>query len=333
MPHAASSPPTDASSTDDLTLRSPRVYALVLGVTLGTLGLSLAGVAALEGAALVVLFAAVALTGIPHGAVDHLVAARLYGLSDGWRDQLRFYGVYLALMAAYGAAWLVAPVACLWAFLVMTLYHFGQADLAYLGLAETRGGSFSARALYLSRGLVLVGLPIAAHPETVAPIFAAIAGADVLAGTPFATAPQATLVALVGQHAVALALVGTLHQPAWRALLREALNTAVLTGLFLVVHPLVAFAVYFGFWHSLGHILELLRFFRSEGEPTTMVGFYRKAALYTVVSFVGLAGLYAGSAALGREGDLVALLFILISMLTLPHMLVVERLYVEWGEV
>jgi hypothetical protein len=58
-------------------------------------------------------------------------------------------------------------------------------------------------------------------------------------------------------------------------------------------------------------------------------GFYRKAALFTVLSFVMLAGLYAGLRAFGDRVEMIALLFILIAVMTLPHMLIVERLYQE----
>ena len=94
------------------------------------------------------------------------------------------------------------------------------------------------------------------------------------------------------------------------------------------VHPLVAFAVYFGLWHSLGHILELIRFFRTQdGEVTTIPAFYKKAALYTIVSFIGLGLLYAATQSFGLQDQMIALLFILISVVTLPHMVIVERLY------
>jgi Brp/Blh family beta-carotene 15,15'-monooxygenase len=106
-------------------------------------------------------------------------------------------------------------------------------------------------------------------------------------------------------------------------------TTVVLSGLFILVHPLVAFSIYFGLWHSLGHIFELLRFFRRRNAPTTLPGFYRKAALYTAVSFAGLAALYYATQSFGLEDQMIALLFILISVMTLPHMIIVERLYQE----
>jgi Brp/Blh family beta-carotene 15,15'-monooxygenase len=146
----------------------------VLGLTLAATWLCAGIDGSLETSALVILAVAVVITGMPHGAIDHLVAAQLYDLSFTWTDQAKFYGWYLLLMGVYTAFWLIAPVSSLVLFLVMTMYHFGQADLAYWSLPPLQ-----ARLTYLSRGLFLIGLPIAAFPELVDPIFAAIAGLQV----------------------------------------------------------------------------------------------------------------------------------------------------------
>jgi Brp/Blh family beta-carotene 15,15'-monooxygenase len=111
---------------------------------------------------------------------------------------------------------------------------------------------------------------------------------------------------------------------------REAINIPVLAALFGVVPPLVAFSVYFGLWHSLGHILELLRFFRRRAaEPATLSAFYREAALFTLLPFVGLGALYWLTQSVGLQDQMIALLFIVIAVMTLPHMVIVERLYRE----
>lgn len=283
------------------------------------------GGTSLGSTALVLLFAAVVLTGIPHGAIDHLVAARLYDLDFTWADQAKFYGGYLALMALYGALWFVAPVWALGAFLLMTMYHFGQADLAYWKMPP-----LWARIVYLSRGLFLIGLPIAAFPGLVDPIFEAIAGVHVLEWPLLTTHPTGVLAGLVVQHVLVLGGAALAFDVHGSDAGREALNVIVLAVLFVVVHPLGAFAVYFGLWHSLGHILELLRFFhRRETTPDTVTDFYRKALLFTVLSFTGLGGLYWATQSFGLEDQMVALLFILIAVLTLPHMVVVEGLYRE----
>jgi len=313
-------------SADSVSLRSPRIYATVVGLTLMMSLLGLWMSLSLGPTAVAILFIAVVATGMPHGAVDHLVAAQLYGLDFTWADQAKFYGGYLALMALYGAFWVVAPVGALGVFLVMTMYHFGQADLAYWELSPA-----PARFVYLSRGLFLIGAPISAFPAAVDPIFDAIAGVQVTAWPLLSTQPMAVFGGLVAQHVLVLGgMAMAADEVDGIDAAREALNVSVLTALFGVVHPLVAFAVYFGLWHSLGHILELLRFFRRRDvPPETLSAFYRKAALFTVLPFIGLGALYWMTQAFGSTDQMIALLFIIIAVMTLPHMVIVERLYQE----
>lgn len=315
-------------TADSISLRSPCIYGSVLALTGLTVGVGAWGDLALGPAAFTILFVAVALTGMPHGAIDHLVAAQLYDLDFTWADQAKFYGGYLALMALYSVFWVVAPVWSLWVFLVMTMYHFGQADLAYWELPPV-----GARLVYLSRGLFLIGLPVAAFPGLVDPIFDAIAGVRPTSWPLLATQPMTIFEALVGQHVLVLGVALLATDVVLRDAGREGLNVAVLSALFGTVHPLVAFSVYFGLWHSLGHMLELLRFFRErEAAPTTIPAFYRQAALFTILPFVGLAGLYWTTQAFSSADQMIALLFIIIAVMTLPHMIIVERLYREREE-
>lgn len=304
-------------------LRSPRVYRFVIGITLVAAGLSLFTDPAQMGLVeLAVLFGAVLLLGIPHGAIDHLVASEVYGLDATVKDQAKFYVFYLLMMLIYGALWVVFPVACLLLFLMFAIYHFGQSDLEYLGLPAP-----DRYALYVSRGVLLIGLPIVAHLEVVSPIFVQIAGLDLLGYPWLADHATAWTAGVVLQHVMITGGLAVRHRIKRAAVGRETLNIALLTALFLVANPLVAFAIYFGFWHSLGHILELVRYFNRQGEPMSVWSFYRKAAAFTVMSVVGLLMLYALNSAFGLEEHMISLLFILIAVLTLPHMVIVERFY------
>jgi Brp/Blh family beta-carotene 15,15'-monooxygenase len=281
------------------------------------------------------LGAAVLLTGMPHGAVDHLVAQRLFDLR-GPRGAALFYGAYVTAAALYGLVWLASPRVALGGFVLMAAYHFGQADLAYLAPR-----SRAARAgLYLSRGVFVAVGPLAAHPRAVAPLVEAISGFAPLEAAPvLAEAPLLGLTGLAAQHALALGVrAGAEENSNTRWMRREVFSVALLTVLFGAAPPLVGFSVYFGLWHALGHIFVLLRFFRAAGAdaggdpfPSTAAAFYRRAAAYTVLPLVGLA-VFAGLTA--RPGrmlppmpEALAALFVLISVLTLPHMLLVEQLY------
>ncbi|MCC5941511.1 MAG: hypothetical protein JJU37_08205, partial [Balneolaceae bacterium] len=69
------------------------------------------------------------LIGIPHGAIDHIMAAEIFDMELKLRDQLLFYASYLLLMFILGAVWIFYPIAGMVIFLLISIYHFGQADM------------------------------------------------------------------------------------------------------------------------------------------------------------------------------------------------------------
>jgi len=104
------------------------------------------------------------LTGIPHGATDHVVHQYVSGEGNendntarkekGYRQYGRFLLVYLGIIAAYSLLWFWLPKLCLAIFLLMSFYHFGQSQLYYLKLAEK---SLLKIMLYLSWGALIIG--------------------------------------------------------------------------------------------------------------------------------------------------------------------------------
>ena len=106
---------------------------------------------------------------------------------------------------------------------------------------------------------------------------------------------------------------------------REAMAVAVLAALLLTVDPLLGFAVYFGLWHSLAHLLVLAGLLGSEPRPIRSVA--RLAAPLTAISLAGLAAVSAVALLLDRTDLIVPVVVVFISMLTVPHMVVVERMW------
>ena len=66
--------------------------------------------------------------GLPHGALDHLVPARLRRRQPTPRRVAPVIAWYLALVVAYLLFWAVAPAVALVAFLTIALLHWGQGD-------------------------------------------------------------------------------------------------------------------------------------------------------------------------------------------------------------
>lgn len=266
-----------------------------------------------------VVLAVVALLGIPHGAVDHLVAA---GLGDGARgtaSRARFTRDYLLAMGGVGLVWLAAPAVALAVFIALSVHHFGQSDTARLGLGAPR-----QLVLQWSRGLFVVGLPLVAHVDDVAPVVERLGGGDPATWTWLTDHQVLWCAGLILQQLAAIAAFGP-SIGARRALGQELVTVAALTALFLGTDPLVGFAVYFGLWHSLAHLLVLTDVLGTEPFPLRSVA--RLAAPVTAVSLVGLAAVAIGASLAGRPDLVLPMVFVFVSMLTAPHMVVVERLW------
>ncbi len=285
--------------------------------------------------AFVPLAASILLFGLPHGAVDHLVALGL------WRRRLRPAPVfavllaYLGVMAAVLFVWWFVPVFALVGFLLLTALHWGLGDL-YFDRFQ-RGSTGLARyprfrALHVVwRGAVPMLIPFAAHPKAVE-AFAEAAVAR------FAETGEATFTVEPIGPTILLMFVGLAHSGfclwVWktrsdRTALRFLAESLLLAGFFILIPPLPAIGLYFCAWHGLRHVLRLCQYdvpveIGGTRSSARLARFARQATPFTLVSLLLLAVLVVLLPDPGSDPlALTAGYLILISALTAPHLLVV----------
>lgn len=279
-----------------------------------------------ESMALWVVVASVFVIGIPHGAIDHIMAAELYELNQTWKDHLLFYSSYLLIMVLVGALWILLPEAGMSLFLIISIYHFGQADMEDF-LTEKKPVN---RLFYVNRGLMIIGLIIFSDPLTTYPIIADVVQIDSSYFSGLMPSAGFALTIIIGSYIVISTIgiiSGRIENPA-----TYVMDSLLLIIFLLITGPLIGFAIYFALWHSVGHINEMRDFFERHGKSLSIAQFYKKAAPFTLVSIIGLAMLLLVNIQLNLENQFLSLMFILISVLTLPHMLIVERMYNEKTE-
>ena len=117
-----------------------------------------------------------------------------------------------------------------------------------------------------------------------------------------------------------------------KRLAKELLAYGVLTIMFLTNTLLLGFTVYFVFWHSLTSAQDQLRFFQRRLSPTARKQLYGEISLVVVgaLAFCLIVWLGPGPEAALRPG-VIGGVFVFISLLTMPHMLLVEQLYNNWS--
>ncbi len=268
--------------------------------------------------------ALIILLGIPHGATDHLIFQQIIRKHhiEGRGRQLLFFVAYLSLIGIYALLWWLMPVIALSLFLLLSVYHFGQSNWAYLEDLP-RG---IAIGLYLIWGLFVLAAPILWHYDAAGPIIASITGETPLAlsGT-LRYACVGGLFAMNGAAVLGLRFTGRLSG---RQSGDELINLFLLAGLFWTTPLLVGFTVYFVGWHSATSIMDQVRFFRKADANYTLRDYAKSTLPLTVLSVAGLAALYGIALWLGMPLT-IGLLFIFIAVITLPHMILIEMLYTE----
>ncbi|MDJ0864427.1 MAG: Brp/Blh family beta-carotene 15,15'-dioxygenase [Gammaproteobacteria bacterium] len=267
----------------------------------------------------------IAVLGVPHGALDFVLADAILGVRAPLWRRLTVLGGYTSLALGVVTLWWLSPVVALSAFLALSVYHFGSDDIVGATLhpavraAETVG-----------RGLVVIAFPSAFHAEQVVDIFALLVQpepARMLTAVCAGLAPLATL-ALAVSSARHLAVAGFRRR---RRDLMAGLELLALGLLFALLPPLLSFTVYFCALHSLRHLVHKGRVLHRCGFP------FRHqliaATLGTLVTvFLGVLAYVVLGGAVGEVRAVVQVVFVGLAAVTLPHMVLVARFEARFGK-
>lgn len=251
------------------------------------------------------LVAVILLTvGIPHGAIDHL-------LSNPQLERksfLTFLVRYILLIVLYLGLWYVAPIPALIAFLVMSSYHFGQSHFLKHQLPSTTSWIvYGLRGAYFLAAILLGDLE--ATREILAPIL------DVQ------ISPEVRLWVLIGLGAVSL-LSQFLIGP--KLSLIHVLEILVVAPLLYFSPLLVGFVIYFGFWHSLPSMLVEYDYLKKFAFCNTPRKFSIQLLPFSVISVIGIGILLILGLNFLSGQELVLLFFVMISLISFPHILYMD---------
>ena len=265
----------------------------------------------------VIDYAALALVmaiGVPHGAFDGAVASHL-GLAATWRRTAGFIAAYIGIAALALGVWMLFPVLSLCAFLAYSLVHFGLGDLRPVDVTQARLGRYLK--IFLYGGLSIVLIP-AMHWQDVSVLFMMLTGG--------------VDVEILGQVMRYLGIGwGILFVVFSVMVLRGkqdkfSLTELYLTAMFVVIlPPLVGFAIYFCAIHSRKHFQLIWQKLWQTKNGKPMV---KLAIIFTAVSWVMMATAIALGTGIGSFDEaVIRAVFIGLSCLTIPHMMLIDGLF------
>ena len=259
------------------------------------------------------------LAGVPHGAIDHLLATRLLV----GRSLLMVVATYAGMAVAVWAVLRWAGPAALLIVVALSAVHFGLGELEV-----SRALTGWQPAPLVAAGVVVAGcgalvLPIARSGAQLQTVAAAVSPdlARVIG-----TAPVQVVLALSWLAAAAFVIAAAL----WAGHPAVALDIALIGLLGMLAPPLAAFAVWFGGWHALRHAARLMTvepgcaaLLAAGRRRDAAVRLGRLAALPSAAALTVLAVLIWLTASANDPTAAVAEVLRVLLALTVPHMVVV----------
>ena len=284
--------------------------------------------------------------GIPHGALDPiLVAGGLVfgtgvtfgvlsssssvtpsGVTVESASTARAWVPYVSLMGVTCMVWLMQPAVALFLFIIASIIHFGEGDVCGVNSGHVCGLNTCVE-IFVRGGAFLIA--IASYPEQVAHIFGQMVPNDqevVMIMQMFVVLSQIHLLATV---VVVVRHVLHLHD---NSSVMVLLEIYVVQAMFYNCTPLIAFSIYFNFFHSLRHIVRV-----GEFAPKVVNRHGKKVAfLFTLLAIAPMVVVFFWNTknvnaelTLVRIEESVKIVFMGLSMLTTPHMILVGALHVR----
>lgn len=250
--------------------------------------------------------------GIPHGAADH----RIHQSINQSTSIVQFIIQYVLIAAAFGLWWLILPVKAAILFLIMSTYHFGQEYL------ESHGYHKAGFVQTLIWGNGLLILPIILSLDEIYSTF------HLLGIVPkwWPSMELRFILFILGALAI---LIGYQSLENKNTPIKKGppLITLICIWLSYSLLPfIVAFTLYFILIHSFNALSHQYSWLSSRIEDYGVLAFAKDLITFSILAIAGiLMALYLMYPLSSIE--LVIYSFAMISMLTLPHALLFDRLY------
>lgn len=267
--------------------------------------------------------AMIALTGIPHGALDHIVA-RVNDIKNGKQFQFtHFLFKYLLAILFYATCWVFFPALSLLLFLVISAWHFGETDIPN---SKKEWLWNINRFLWGSFVLLLILLTHQKETETIL-IRITSNSAAVIASWNYVGSEKIYVLSGLGSLVAMLSFLSHFNNSKQFPLLTLLNLVAILAiGVYLPLLP--SFALYFGGWHAIRSFEMIFTFLKTQQNHKHIdaIGMWKKTMPMTIMAalfFVVASFLWSLS---GITSDPLPVIFIFLSVITLPHLDVMNQM-------
>jgi len=259
----------------------------------------------------------IALTGIPHGALDHIVASA-NNMKMGKQFHFgKFLIKYLVAILLYAICWIYFPAISLLFFLLISAWHFGETDIPNFdkqwlwNINRLLWGSFVLLLIFLT------------HQEETESIILRITNnaAWVKMSWIFLTTNEIIVLSSIGIPVLLLCTLNAIQHKNKFSITRF-INLIIILGISIYLPLLPAFAIYFGGWHAIRSFEMIFHFLKAQHthQQLNIFSMWKKTIPMTVLAALFfIVAAYAWSS-MGITSDPLPIVFIFLSVITLPHL-------------
>ncbi len=262
-----------------------------------------------------VAFLLILFFGIPHGATDHALTNWIKSKKVDARPTSRFLVSYNLVILLYAVLWFYVPSMALLIFLLVSAFHFGETQFLQIRLQRS-----AKRLLELSWGWSVLAIILFSDFGYLASLTVPyLMDAEVLS---WIEANQAFL--LYVPVAMALGISLFVH---WKLMVKELIELGLIVVIAMNTSLLFSFAIFFAFWHSRDAVVHQIVKFRRGQAGFAWQSWARLSLPFTLLSLAGMAILIASFYLFSVDIPLITAFFVLVALITLPHVIVMSRFY------
>ena len=269
-------------------------------------------------------FIGIVLLGIPHGAADLLVAGNNAGASKKSFSKPRFLVAYISLLTAFAAVIYYLPLAGNLLFILFAAYHFGETDLY-----QFKTNSVLGKIFVTSYGLVILSVILLNHFEEVKPLLLQFnAGKNNILFINWLDANRFMVMSFIGLLFFISTFIFLLLNNAVGSLGKGQFLVRLACLLFILfsMPMLIGFTFYFVAWHSILSLKNIVGYLR-KNKQFSPLSILKQILLYSGLAMAGIAIFGLTGFMFMSNGAAMSYLFLGLSVLTAPHMLVMHDMY------
>ena len=259
------------------------------------------------------------LFGIPHGAIDHIIFFKKRQLT-----KLKFYLVYLGLIVGFVLMWHIAPVLSLILFLLISAFHFGESQFEDIKITKVLKNTF-----FFFWGIALLATLIYYNINELANVTAYFD--DTLAFEKVYDIKKVTALYYVTNiiNIASMILMAVYKQIKIERLLSEFFLLFLIHITFFLFPFIIGFTLYFVVLHSLKVMQDEIEFFKKDNPKFSILDFLKLLAPYSILSIFFTTILLLLSYYTYIPYSIPFLSIVIISVITLPHAIVMNIFYNE----